>query len=118
MLLPCHPLPGERAVWLEVPKAGCTSLKVALADFRKGDPPKNADEVHTWFGYSHVETLKGFDQRWRGWYRFTVVRSPITRFLSFFYGLNDDERPEDLNEFVLHGFEHNDWRYNIHAAAQ
>jgi hypothetical protein len=84
-----HPIPEVRILYVEVPKAACSSMKRALAPFRyAAEPPIDHEELHRWFGYTVCEP-SDFDEwrktYWKGWFTFTVIRHPIDRFESLFY---------------------------------
>jgi hypothetical protein len=121
--IPCHPVESIGVVFVEVPKAGCTSVKWVLSPF-KGGPPREGTDVHQWFGYTHADSVgqlhEWLDTRWRGFFRFTVVRDPIARFRSFYYGLQPWERGAygDINRYVLEEFDRDPWRWDIHAVPQ
>lgn len=122
--IPCHPVESAGCVYVEVPKAGCTSVKWALSPFR-GGPPAEGEDIHRWFGYTHAGSVDQLydwlDTRWADLFRFTVVRDPIARFCSFYYGLlQPHERGAygDINRYVLEEFDRDDWRRDIHAIPQ
>lgn len=112
--VPVHPI-RPSLVYVEVPKAGCTSVKMMLAPL-KGGGPEPWEDIHQWFGYTHAddhhhlrEWLRG---RWADWFRFTVVRDPITRFESYFHGR---QVGGNINDFALNRLRDVD---DIHAARQ
>jgi len=114
--VPTHPIERPKVVYVEVPKAGCTSVKTMLSPL-KGGPPQPWEDVHHWFGYTHArdhhqlgEWMRG---RWSRYFRFTVVREPVARFESYFYGRMNPE--EDINEYALHQLANDG---DIHAARQ
>lgn len=122
--IPCHPVERAGCVYVEVPKAGCTSMKWALSAFKGGPPPEDED-IHRWFGYTHARNLGQLQawlaDRWQHEFRFTIVRDPIARFESFYWGLQDHERGcyGDINRYVLERFEADvEWFGNIHAVPQ
>lgn len=122
--VPCHPVEVAGLVYVEVPKAGCTSVKWALSPF-KGGPPKEDADVHRWFGYTHArhlgELYEWLETRWADLFRFTIVRDPIARFCSFYYGLRVHEQPRtygDINRYILSEFDHDEWRSDIHVVPQ
>lgn len=120
--VPCHPVEVAGIVYVEVPKAGCTSVKAALAPFKGGITKQ--DDVHKWFGYTHArsteEMRRWLGTRWLNLFRFTVVRHPIARFESFYWGLSYHERGAygDINRFVLEEFPTSPWAWDIHAIPQ
>lgn len=123
--VPCHPFEAARCVYVEVPKAGCTSVKTALSPF-KGGPPEDGEDIHGWTGYTHARSVRHLydwlETRWSDLFRFTVVREPTERFVSFYYGLEPYERGcyGDVNRYVCSGeFERDlEWRSNIHVIPQ
>ena len=121
--VPCHPLDARKLVYVEVPKAGCTSVKWALSGFR-GGPPGEGESIHGWMGYTHAASSgqlhDWLEGRWADFYRFTVVRHPVTRFESFYWGLPPYERGAwgDINRYVLEDFGHDDLARDIHATPQ
>ena len=123
MQIPCHPIESERLVYVEVPKAGCTSIKWGLSPF-VGGPPEVEDEIHAWFGYTHARDRGELDRwlasRWKDHFRFTVVRDPIARFESFFYGTSGRPAWGDINRYVLEELATpaDPWRDDIHLVPQ
>jgi hypothetical protein len=93
-------------------------MKAALQAFRPGDPPIDDEYVHHWFGYtwarSQAELQSWMDTRWAGWFKFTVVREPIARFVSLF----QNKIGGDINRYVLERFEDDEWRRDYHAVPQ
>ncbi len=123
--IPTHVYHRAKIVYVEVPKAGCTSIKSMLAPLR-GDE-YTGEDIHEWTGYVYARGLKTLyaylDNRWPDFFKFTVVREPIDRFQSFFYGLNVGEKiayngSTDINEFVMSKLEFNPWMSDIHAVPQ
>lgn len=116
--IPCHPLEAIQAVYVEIPKAGCTSVKIALSAFKGGSPDR---DIHSWFGYTTAhgvdELYRWFETRWRGFFKFTVVRQPIARFESFYYSL-PGATADEVSSFVLEDFSWSGWRTDIHAQPQ
>lgn len=121
--IPCHPFDAAQVVYVEVPKAACTSIKWALSPVL-GGPPDDGDDIHHWTGYTHArdfgELQRWLATRWRGYFKFTVVRDPITRFESFYYDkLSAAERyAMTIDEYVLAHFAADPRRLDIHAIPQ
>jgi hypothetical protein len=120
-----HPVAGINVVYTEVPKAGCTSVKLALAPFRGGPPEGDHDALHRWFGYSHArhigEMQAWFATCWSDFLRFTVVRHPLARFESFYYEkLTDAERAVygSIDRYVRETFPTDSWRWDVHTVPQ
>lgn len=100
----------EGLVYVAVPKAGMTSIKIALAEFM-GHPepnwdrevPGDGDLIHEWWTPHLAFDAEGLrhalEHRWGGWHRFTVVRDPVERFLSIYNGRFHAKEP-DINVFV------------------
>lgn len=116
MIVPCHAYETVGVVYVEVPKAGATSIKWALSPF-KGGPPEPTEDIHRWTGYIEAEDVshlyRWLSTRWSSYFRFTVLRDPIARFVSFYRWLPRDQQI-DLERFILAG----GWRDNIHAIPQ
>lgn len=121
--IPCHPVEAANLVYVEVPKAGCTSIKWALAAF-KGEQPVKSTDIHHWFGYTHARDVAELNEwltgRWGNMRRFTVVRNPVDRFLSFYYGLQPAERGAwgDVNRYVIEQLGVDAWAEDIHVVPQ
>ncbi len=98
---------GAAIAYLNMPKAGCTSILRALAVMSHGSMPlpeerlsDGSDPVH---GYGAVDGhLDYFAERWhvrdgdlpRRLFRFTFVRHPFTRFVSFYRSkIRDQQKP-------------------------
>lgn len=113
--IPCHPVRG--LVYVEIPKTGCTSVKHALAEYA-GTPPEG--DVHRWMGYTEARDLEQLQDwlqgRWAQTFSFTVMRDPLARFQSYYYGNHVYERFPDINDFVLH--ELVEMMSDIHAVPQ
>lgn len=124
MIIPCHPIHQKRLVYIEIPKTGCTSLKMALIPFqgRTESPPENLVEMHKWFGYTHMHSvsqlLDQFQTIWSNYYRFTVVRHPIRRFESLYYDKIDPQNEHDINDFVRRHFLNTHWLHDSHGSRQ
>ncbi|WP_238366120.1 sulfotransferase family 2 domain-containing protein [Mesobacterium pallidum] len=78
-----------RLAYMALPKAGCSSVKEALAriDPDAALPPPEAQGHGTW--HALYPTARFRPHRWeqyeqRGWFRFCVVRDPIDRLLSVY----------------------------------
>lgn len=118
--IPCHPVDAACCVYIEVPKAGATSVKWALSPFKGGPPGNDAEDIHPWFGYTEARDIaqlyEWLDGRWENYFRFTVVRDPIRRFRSFYYGMGPGE---DISRYVLEDFERDErWWGDIHVVPQ
>ena len=119
----CHPFDEQRFVYVEIPKAGCTSVKQALARLKsKGpQPPQETSEFHDWFGYTHVANTKRLkrrlENRWRDYFTFTVVRNPIDRFESLYY--EKINLQGDINAYIQDELsDDNRWLFNPHGTPQ
>ncbi|MBW2998102.1 glycosyltransferase [Candidatus Woesearchaeota archaeon] len=97
-----HEFPKEKVLYIEVPKAGCTSIKYSLKEF-KGDWTKKAfKKIHNWYGYEHIKTKdlkKEFMSKYKDWTKFTVVRNPYQRFISLFKDKNK-VKEKDFKKYV------------------
>lgn len=69
-----------KILYVEIPKAGCTSIKTELFFKPKYGLPKADVSVHTHLGYKKVFNLA----KYKDYFKFTVTRDPYARFLSFF----------------------------------
>ena len=111
-----HEIRQHRLLYVEVPKAACTSIKLAFRHFREFDDLPSGgggggggeySELHDSFGYKNIpyfcfeRTLKIY--RRRGWKIFTAVRNPYDRFVSHYknflapHGLLFDEYIEQFS---------------------
>lgn len=121
--IPCHPIDAAKIVYVEVPKAGCTSVKYALSPF-KGGPPDPDEDIHRWYSYTWArdvgELYRWFRTRWAGYFKFTVVRDPIARFESFYYDKVDpaERYATTIDRYVMGEFERDERRMDIHAIPQ
>lgn len=80
-------LEAYRIAYMALPKAGCTSVKEALArlDPAVTLPPGRDGDVTLW--HDIYPTRRFRRHRWRlytGWYRFCVLRDPLDRLLSLY----------------------------------
>lgn len=80
-------LPEYKVAYMAVPKAGCSSVKAALAhlDSRVTIPPAEDITVMTW--HKIYPTTRFRQRRWNrftDFYRFTVVRDPARRMMSVY----------------------------------
>jgi len=104
--IPCHEFGG--VLYVEVPKAAATSIKAALGEVPEGEDP------HRWLGYIDARDPAQLQAwllgRWAKLFRFTVVRHPVARFESYFYG----HVGGDINAFIQDGF----WDRDVHAVPQ
>lgn len=121
--IPCHPYDAARLVYVELPKAGCTSIKTALSPLR-GGPPEPDEDVHRWTSYTWARDLgelhRWLATRWSTYFRFTVTRDPVTRFESWYYDkLSPLERwTTSIDEYVAWDFARDDRRLDVHAVPQ
>jgi Sulfotransferase family len=76
----------QRLAYLQVPKSACSSMHAALALLNH--PELSREEVCAWGAIQKnqhwVELVKDGDPALRGYFRFTFVREPCSRFASFF----------------------------------
>jgi hypothetical protein len=80
-------VPTYKIAYSAVPKAGCSSVKAALAylDPSVVIPPKGEITVMTWHGiYPTTRFLQKEWDRHSDYWRFTVVRDPIRRLMSVY----------------------------------
>lgn len=89
-------------LYVEVPRSGCTSIITAF----------NPELVHYTDLAVHGAAIKTFApdlptlqfwlaKSWRSYWKFTVVREPIARFRSYYYGYRErDGLPDDINDFA------------------
>ncbi|MDU8913113.1 sulfotransferase family 2 domain-containing protein [Aestuariicoccus sp. MJ-SS9] len=78
---------AHKIAYMAVPKAGCSSVKRALAHIDPSVtlPPEAERDVYTW--HAIYPTKRFRPQRWQAfedddWFRFTVVRDPVRRLMS------------------------------------
>ena len=119
--IPTHPFETARLVWVEVPKSGSTSVKMALANALLGTAFTDDIGLHDFVGWTHARTqaelAEWLAQRWDGWYRFTVVRHPIDRFESLYYEKIDPAGRGSINAWVAAQAD-SYWWEDIHAVPQ
>lgn len=119
--IPCHPFPAARMVWVEVPKAASTTIKVALANHLLGADFQDDVGLHDFVGYSWAAGLGDLERRlagpWRGWLRVTVVRDPIDRFASLYRQKIDPHGYGSLDAWVQANAD-SFWWDDIHAQPQ
>lgn len=74
----------RKIAYFPVPKAGCSSVKAALARIEDGVAPSEADHaaLHQRFPTRRFRLARFRD--YDGWWRFTVVRDPIRRLMSVY----------------------------------
>ena len=121
-----HPFEDQRVVYVEVPKAGCTSIKWVLRSLR-GDWGGEPDaSFHRWFGYRHVDSARlgqVLDEQFPGWKKFTVIREPGARLVSLYHNIvrcsNEWKGAQcaSLHDFVRN-FERSGWRHDGHGRPQ
>lgn len=112
-----HDLPP--LVWVEVPKAASTSLKLALAQLRGRQFTSDAG-LHDWLGYSHAsaDQLAEWLAAWRGQrFRFTVVRHPVSRWLSLYHEKIDPHGYGDASAWLTANAD-SWWWDDLHAVPQ
>jgi hypothetical protein len=103
--IPCHEC--RNLIYVEVPKAGCTSVKQLFAelDGKLDGSSYEHEEFHQWFGYiwcTDIDTLHGwFALPWASRFRFTLVRHPLRRFRSLY---QDYRMRFDYGEMGIDGF--------------
>ena len=105
----------DKFLYVEVPKAGCSTIKYELFFKRRFGEMYPRDSMHHILGYKFTETL----DLYRKYFKFTVVRDPFTRFMSVYFerifdrkdptvcdslGITDlgDEIFSDVNKFLSH----------------
>jgi hypothetical protein len=71
----------DKFLYVEIPKAGCSSIKYELFFKRRFGAMYPRDSMHHVLGYKFAETLF----RYRNYFKFTVVRDPYTRFMSAYF---------------------------------
>ena len=70
----------NKILYVEIPKAGCTSLKTELFFKPKYGLPKPHENIHRRLGYKKILNLS----RYKNYFKFTVTRDPYARFLALF----------------------------------
>lgn len=107
-------------VWVEVPKAASTSIKMALA--AAAHHPFDTDAgLHEWFGYTYAGNLAELHEwlahRWADRFRFAVVRHPVDRFVSLYHEKIDPHGYGDASAWIMANADHW-WWDDIHATPQ
>jgi len=108
-----HEIPEHRLLYVEVPKAGCSSIKISLRHFRGiHDMPVDMDDFHERFGYKNIplfsfEKILKTKYKAQGWKIFTVVRNPYDRFVSYYKDkVSSDQLGRYINKFSLRKYFH------------
>lgn len=118
--IPVHELSGD-IVWVEIPKAGSTSVKIALANALRGGSFTDDTDLHDWFGYTYAanqdELHDWLTDRWRDRWKFCVLRDPAARFVSLYYEKIDPHRYGSINAWIQ-GNADSWWWDDIHAVPQ
>lgn len=121
MKIPTHVFHGQGFVYVEVPKSGCSSVKHALTPFRLGYqwPDTHLARMHQHFGYTYLDSIDEVNKNWSDYFKFTVVRHPVRRFVSLFCDHIDPKGDLDINEFILTKFgTGHGWYSNPHGSPQ
>lgn len=87
--VPCHIYGAARIVFIEVPKAGNTSIKRALAPLNGRAQDRDWHDIHKLTGYVYAtegELREHLQLRWKDWSVFAMTRHPYDRFRSFWQG--------------------------------
>lgn len=115
-----HLFPNYKVVYVETPKAGCTSIKYALKDFRgEWNGPANED-FHKWFGYTIIplkSLKKSLKTEYNDWIKFTVVRNPYDRFLSLYFDERKGLYKKSLDQTIKE-FKKSYWYNDMHGRPQ
>ena len=123
MIVSMHEFPEHKVVYVEVPKACCSSIKWSLRGVRNEITPEEFEDgdFHRWFGYNFVSedsVRSNLASQYKDWKKFTVVRNPYRRFESLF---NDGGKGKpdgsSIKEFI-EGFENGKWMNEQHGALQ
>lgn len=126
MITNTHEFPEHKVLYVEVPKAGCTSVKWALRHLRgkwEGQPDA---AFHEWFGYHQIYSSSIVDvlrSKYQDWTVFTVVRNPIDRFASLYRNIRRASRDwkgehcETISDFVRN-LPKSGWFEDVHGRPQ
>ena len=96
-------LPNHRLAYLMMRKSGCTSIKRALDEFRATNHNLPDENVHV----EHSDLINAANLKPDDWFTFTIVREPISRFLSFYHNKICDQNIHGnptINERQLFGY--------------
>jgi hypothetical protein len=106
----------KKLLYLEIPKAGCSSIKYELFYKAKYGTDYTLKDIHEKVGYNWASSLEPF----KNYFKFTIIRNPFTRFMTMIYfgplykkksidlvrllGIDDwpDNRFNDPNTFLYH----------------
>lgn len=88
-------IPSLKIAYLVMRKCGCSSIKQAMSAIRDQQPAMTADQIHA--GRLVLGNELDPDE---GWFTFTIVRDPITRFLSFYANKILDQNLNGNHTFV------------------
>lgn len=117
-----HIFPEQKVVYVEIPKAGCSSIKRALKDYRGLTDLADHENIHRFYGVTNIPSTKLgriLKDEYADWTKFTVVRNPYNRFRSFYY----DKRklfsdPDASMDSILRNFKKNKWYKDPHGRPQ
>lgn len=117
--IPIHPIDRLGLVYVEVPKAACSSIKRALAPWLGAGVPEGHGRLHQWVGYLYARNLDELGEwlsvRWADYQRFTVVRHPVARWLSLYVDKIDPLAVGNPDAWLAASGESRFWD-DIHAA--
>jgi len=72
----------RKLLYVEIPRAGCSSIKYELFFKPKFGKESTLKDIHEKVGYKWTKSLREY----RDFFKFSVIRDPFERFMSMFYG--------------------------------
>ena len=91
-------IPSQKIAYLVMRKCGCSSIKHAISKIRDLQPvPQDGVKIH---GNRDFQLLPKEFEDHNEWFKFTIVRDPIIRFISFYANKILDQNLDGNHTFL------------------